>query len=140
MDDIPPGYLRHLQLRLGEVAFQLTRLKVPSLPARRGWCPPVNAYHSETELVICVDLAGVERSSIELQVEPLRVFLRGYRHPPGPEGLPRIIALEIDHGPFEREVPLPVEVRPEGVRAEHRQGILWIHLPFAGRTQRPEST
>lgn len=130
MDELPPGYLRQLQMRVGELGFRLTKLKIASFPAQREWCPPINAYQAESEFVICVDLAGVDRSAIELSVEPRRVVLRGHRHPPGPAGRPAIIALEIDHGPFEREIPLPDDVRPQIVRAEHRQGILWIHLPF----------
>jgi HSP20 family protein len=131
MDEMPAGYLRQLEVRLGRLALQLARVRVPSIPVQHGWCPPINAYHSRTELIICVDLAGVDREGVELQVEPLRLLLRGHRHPPGPEGLAQIIALEIDHGPFEREIPLPAEVSPQEVRAEQRQGILWIHLPFA---------
>jgi HSP20 family molecular chaperone IbpA len=39
--------------------------------------------------------------------------------------------MEIDQGAFEREIVLPVEVEPEQVRAEQREGLLWIWLPLA---------
>jgi HSP20 family molecular chaperone IbpA len=41
-----------------------------------------------------------------------------------------MLALEIDHGPFERIVELPADIEPKGVTAEHREGILWIRLPL----------
>lgn len=135
MDEPPFSYLQNLQRRLGDVAFRLTKLNVTTFPAVRGWCPPVNAYQCEDELVVCVDLAGVDRSAVELRVEPFRVLLRGCRASPEPPELPgqppRILALEIDHGPFEREITLPAGVDPESVRAEYRRGFLWIHLPLA---------
>lgn len=134
MDEMPSDYLQRLHLQLGGVAEQLARLKVSSLPARRGWSPPVNAYQSENEFVVCVDLAGVERSAIEVEVEASRVLLRGHRASPGPEHSTHIVAMEIEHGPFEREIPLPAGMSPGAVRAEHRQGILWIILPLSSRT------
>ncbi len=43
-----------------------------------------------------------------------------------------MLALEIDYGPFEREVILPadVEVDVEQAHAEQENGLLWISLPL----------
>lgn len=135
MDELPFNYLQQLQARLGDVAFRLTRLNVTTFPAAKAWSPAINAYHCESELVICVDLAGVDRSTIDLHVQSTRIRLRGRRAPIEPGETVgrslRILALEIDHGLFERELVLPTEVNPEGVRAEYRRGILWLHLPLA---------
>ena len=38
--------------------------------------------------------------------------------------------MEIDYGPFEREVVLPAEVEIDQARAEQRNGLLWISLPL----------
>jgi HSP20 family molecular chaperone IbpA len=77
----------------------------------------------------------VDRSQIELRAEPRRVRLRGQRLPPEPgeaEGAAlQVLAMEIDHGAFEREIVLPAEVDPEQVEAEQRGGVLWIWLPLA---------
>ena len=86
------------------------------------------------QIRICVDLAGVEKSSIELAVEPRRVVLRGLRETPEPadgEGRAlQVLALEIDYGPFEREVELPAEIDVAAASAEHKNGLLWIKLPL----------
>lgn len=69
-------------------------------------------------------LAGVDKSLIDVRMEARRVLIRGRRQPlepNDPEGPPmKILALEIDEGPFERKVLLPLEVEPAGVRAEQR--------------------
>lgn len=101
--------------------------------ASHSWQPPINAFRCETCVRICVDLAGVERSHIDLQVEGRRVIVRGQRRPPEPSGQGRalqILALEIDYGPFEREVHLPVDVDVERAHAETENGLLWISLPL----------
>ena len=41
-----------------------------------------------------------------------------------------MIAFEIDYGPFERVVELPLPVDVDQARAEQRNGFLWIELPF----------
>lgn len=98
------------------------------------WQPPINAFRCQDCVRICVDLAGVERSQIELRVEPRRVILRGQRTPPEPEGQDKralqVLALEIDYGPFLRELRLPAEVNVEEARAEQENGLLWICLPL----------
>ena len=41
----------------------------------------------------------------------------------------QVLAMEIDHGPFERHINLPLSVDRARVTAEQRNGLLWIHLP-----------
>jgi len=38
--------------------------------------------------------------------------------------------MEIDYGPFIREVALPAEVEVEQAHAEQHNGLLWISLPL----------
>lgn len=113
--------------------FAVTRVQLWQ-PAAAAWQPPVNAFRCETAIHICVDLAGVEKSLVDLRVEPRRVILRGSRQAPEPhEKLGRavqVLALEIDYGPFERELILPAEVDVEQTTAEQEGGLLWIHLPL----------
>jgi len=42
----------------------------------------------------------------------------------------RLLAMEIDYGPFERKVALPAEVEIDQATAEQRNGLLWISLPL----------
>lgn len=123
--------VRWLHGALGEVAF--TRVQFWQRPPET-WQPAINAFRCETCICICVDLAGVEKSAIDLQVESRRVILRGSRRAPEPadeEGRAlQMLALEIDYGPFERELLLPVDVEIENARAEQENGLLWIHLPL----------
>jgi HSP20 family protein len=138
MERIQSTYLRQLQGRLGGIVYQLTKVQLSSFHPQEYWCPPINAYRCRDSIVICVDLAGVERSLMDLRVEPRRVLIRGRRQPPEPAGIEgspmQILALEIDHGPFERQVALPLEIEPGRAHAEQRNGMLWIHLPLQSPT------
>jgi len=100
------------------------------------WSPAVNIYSSNNALRICVDLAGLDPAKVDVRVEAGRLTLRGRRPAPEPvmaddpaAGTLRILAMEIDHGPFSREIALPPDVDLTRVSSTYDNGLLWIHLP-----------
>ena len=125
--------LRWLHQTLGDVTYELGRLQLSPMGPYR-WRPAINAFQCDKGLRICVDLAGVDRSEVELTVEPQRIVLTGTRSAPEPDDgegrAVQLIAFEIDYGPFERVVELPVPVDVNQTTAEQRNGLLWIELPF----------
>jgi HSP20 family protein len=132
MESVRTVQLRWLRGDPSQIAFELTRFRFSQFARPEGWQPAVNAYRCDCSIQVCFDLAGVERADIELRVEPRRLLLRGARPAPEPsEPQPRqILAMEIDSGPFVRELLLPAEIRPDDVTAEQRNGLLWINLPL----------
>jgi HSP20 family protein len=127
------GTVRTMKLRW--LRHTYADLSVSSIHLWHGaphlWQPPINAFRCAAGVRICVDLAGVDKSLIDLTVEPRRVIIRGSRETPEPsDQTTQILALEIDYGPFEREVPLPAEVDVERAHAEQENGLLWIDLPL----------
>ena len=132
-EDIQSVHLRRLQGRLGEIVYQLTRVQFSSFSAPACWSPALNAYLCSDQIVLCVDLAGVEKDGLELKVEARRLVLRGRREAPEPRTdspAVQILAMEIDYGPFEREIGFPSDVETGRVRAEQQNGLLWVYLPL----------
>jgi HSP20 family protein len=133
MDSISRIKLRWLHNALHDVTSELARGRFSQF-APHAWEPAINAYRCDRCVRICVDLAGVERSLIDLTVESHRVLINGTRELPEPkqtEDHPvQLLAMEIDYGPFEREICLPVEVEVENAHAEQHNGLLWISLPL----------
>jgi HSP20 family protein len=127
-------HLHRLQGQIRDVAYELTKVHFSRFRTAETWRPPINAYRCERCIRICVDLAGVERSAIDLRLQPGRLTIRGRRGLPEPDhsndSSMTVLAMEIDHGAFEREIELPMSVEREGVTAEQRNGMLWIHLPL----------
>jgi HSP20 family molecular chaperone IbpA len=102
------------------------------------WTPNVNLYENETTYIVCVDLSGVDKDRISVEVGDHKLTLRGAREVPVlPDGKApeehgnryKVHLMEIDHGPFIREVELPENVAREKIAASHRNGLLWIELP-----------
>lgn len=134
MSDRSNFRLRRLYGQLGDVVYEMTRVQFVARVAEQAWRPALNVYRCEQCLSVCVDLAGVEKAEIDLQIEPRRLLIRGKRRAPEPDGagnkMVQILAMEIDAGPFAREVALPVEVEAERISAEQKNGFLWIYLPL----------
>ena len=99
------------------------------------WTPNVNLYEIENAYLVCVDLAGVDKEKIEVEVSENRLMLRGTREVPkymdviDAHTRIRVHLMEIDHGAFCREVELPADVAQPEIQAEYRNGLLWINLP-----------
>ncbi|MDB6095058.1 MAG: hypothetical protein JWM32_2620 [Verrucomicrobia bacterium] len=98
-----------------------------------AWRPPMNVFRCDGHIAVCVDLAGAEEGSIEVSVKGRHLIIRGNRQPvePTDEPLHRVLALEIDHGPFERILTLTEAVEASGLMTEQRGGLFWIRLPLA---------
>jgi len=100
-----------------------------------SWTPCVNLYETDAAYLVCVDLAGVEKDKIDIEVNEGRLTLRGKRQVPscaeqtsGDTRL-RIHLMEIDHGVFARHVELPDNVQQDRINAKYIDGMLWIELP-----------
>jgi HSP20 family protein len=133
MDSSRTIRLRWLHGSVHDITHQLLGLRFSRF-GPHGWRPAVNAYRCEQCIRICVDLAGVERSDIDLTIEGQQLVIRGARDVPEPtdekKHTMQMIAMEIDYGPFNREIQLPAEVDVKKVHAEQKNGLLWIYLPL----------
>jgi HSP20 family protein len=133
MDPVRTIRLRWVHGAISDVSYQLTRFQF-SHNAPHVWQPAINAYRCEKCIRICVDLAGVEKSEIDLQLEAGRLLLRGERETPAPTDAAghvlQTIAMEIDYGPFVRAVQLPADVDVDEASATQENGFLWISLPL----------
>ena len=98
------------------------------------WTPNVNLYETEHSYLVCVDVAGVDKEKIDLEVTGQLLTIRGTRAVPtfdetGTAGRIRVHVMEIDHGAFCRALELPENISREQINASYRNGLLWIEVP-----------
>ena len=98
------------------------------------WSPAVNLYETEGTYLVCVDLSGVDKDKIDVEVLAGELSLRGHRQVPWMDGRAgetklRVHVMEIDHGSFCRTVELPKDAAQEQISASYRDGLLWIEIP-----------
>ncbi|WP_461831992.1 Hsp20/alpha crystallin family protein [Aquifex sp.] len=91
--------------------------------------PPVEVYETDKEVVIKADLPGVKKEDIEITVKENMVAIRAERKEEKEEKTENVYKTERFYGVIERVVPLPIEVDPEGAKAEYKDGVLEIRIP-----------
>jgi HSP20 family protein len=97
-----------------------------------AWRPHLNIYESPSALIVCVDISGMKPDAFEVDVVDGALIIRGRRTAPTPEshgGDIGVHLMEIDNGPFCRQVGLPTSIDRDAITAEYRDGLLWITLP-----------
>jgi HSP20 family protein len=100
--------------------------------AQRGnWVPPVDIYETDShDLVIKAELPDMTREDIEVTVENNTLTLRGTKKLPTEVKDDQFRRIERSYGTFSRSFALPTTVDASKVRAEYRNGVLTVKLPF----------
>ena len=106
---------------------------------RRVYRPEVDVYRTEDppSLTILVELPGVDPGEVKLVASPQALLVAGERRRPKDCG--HYQQMEIDYGPFQRQVTLAEDVDPERATATYERGILTIRLPIAPKPAPSES-
>lgn len=76
-----------------------------------------------------LELPGVTRDELRVNVERDTIRIRGVRRPPTGVAARRLHRMEIAFGPFERRVQIPVAFESERVRACLDGGFLEVTVP-----------
>jgi HSP20 family protein len=93
---------------------------------RADWIPAADVYEEAGEFVITLDLPGIRRDALDVNLDEGRLTIRGERAPR--EGVqPR--RSERPHGRFVRSFSLPDAVDRHAITADYKDGVLTLHLP-----------
>jgi len=101
---------------------------------RHGFRPNVDCFHTDDPhaLTVVVELPGVDPRSLQIVAGERLLLVSGERKRPRVPG--RVYQqMEIETGPFQRQVRLLEDVDPEHARASFENGVLTIELPVAER-------
>jgi len=103
---------------LGDVAAEMGETKSPDHA-------PLDLIDADVELIALIALPGASKDKIDLRVTEDSLYVDAKVSPR--EG--KYLRRELNSISLKREIKLPVEVKPEQVRAAFKDGILEVHLP-----------
>jgi HSP20 family protein len=90
--------------------------------------PAAEVAESDGEVIVKMEVPGVEKDQLQLMVADDRVTVRDEVHQESEEKK-NYYRQEIRYGAFQRSVPLPVEVDPAKASAKLKNGMVEITLP-----------
>jgi HSP20 family protein len=93
------------------------------------WQPPVDMYESDTELIVFVEVAGIEPEKIKVLAEAHVLTIQGERKCEL-SGINHVHQLEIEYGQFACRIPLPLTIDVNTTRSEINNGFLTVRMPI----------
>lgn len=93
-----------------------------------GWEPPMDVFDTDTEFVVIMDIAGMDRRDISVFTDGGVLRISGVRKDLIPKGKKHFHSLEIQVGPFQRLIGIPVPVEPDSVSTHYANGLLEVRL------------
>ena len=92
---------------------------------RADWTPASDIYETETGFLIAMDLPGIRRETLELDVDENRLVVKGTRE----MAASKQHRMERPRGKFLRTFSVPGSVDEGRIAAEYKDGVLQISLP-----------
>jgi HSP20 family protein len=93
-----------------------------------GTYPPINIFQQGDDFVALVELPGVSKDEIEIQVKEGAIRVSGRKTISFEAGV-SVHRRERVSGVFNRTITLPVEVDADRVKAEYKDGLLALSIP-----------
>jgi HSP20 family protein len=106
---------------------------------RRGFRPQVDVFRNDDPpvLTVLIELAGVDPEDVQLIASPQALLIVGERR--RPKNCGHFQQMELDYGPFQRQITLSDDIDPERATATYERGILAVQLPIAPQPSPRES-
>ena len=98
----------------------------------QGPFPPINVFQQGEDILAIIELPGVEKNALEIQAKENTIRISGRKEVSYPDGV-SVHRRERSFGEFDRTLSIPVQIDPDGIKAEYRDGILALYLPRAER-------
>lgn len=92
---------------------------------RADWTPTADIYETETGFLIALDLPGIKRDALEIDIDDNRLIVKGVRV----VDETKTRRSERPRGKFLRAFAVPASVEQEKIGAEYKDGVLQIRLP-----------
>ncbi len=124
----PLNDLMTLQDRMNRLFEDATQRRQPPSEdefERADWTPAADIYEAESAYVIALDLPGIKRDALEIDIDDNRLVVKGTRVVE--ESKPH--RAERPRGKFLRTFSVPASVDQENIGAEYKDGVLHIRLP-----------
>jgi HSP20 family protein len=93
------------------------------------WAPAVDVRESGNQLILSVELPGIDPNEVEISVENNRLSIRGERKFEKAEEGESYHRVERAYGSFERLFQIPVSFAAEQIEAKSKHGVLTLTIP-----------
>jgi HSP20 family protein len=132
----PFGLLRQMTSELDR-AFETPRWPFVGrgMPEEATWAPEIDVFEKDNRLVTKVDLPGMKKEDVKVEVTEGQLVISGERKRETEEKKEEFYRCEREYGSFYRAVPMPEGIKVEDVKATFSDGVLEVSVPLPVRTE-----
>jgi len=91
------------------------------------WRPPTDIYETPDEIIVVIELAGVDEEAMSITLFSDLLVVEGRREQPVAE-MSACHQLGIKYGDFRSEIAIHIPVDHDNVKADYKKGLLKIIL------------
>lgn len=95
------------------------------------WFPKIDVFERDNRLVTRVDLPGMKKEDVSVEVIDGHLTLSGERKRETEEKKDQVYRAEREYGSFYRSIPLPDGVTLAQIKATFADGVLEVSVPLA---------
>jgi HSP20 family protein len=126
----PFGLLRQMTSELDRFFEEPWAIAPDWIPAKAMWAPKVDVFEKDNRLVTRVDLPGLKKQDVKVQVEDGYLTLSGERKVEATTEKDNVYRAEREYGTFYRAVPLPAGIKIDDIKATFDNGVLEVAIPL----------
>ncbi len=104
-----------------------TKHKIKTKPDL-SWSPPMDVFETDTEFVVIMDISGMQRRDIGVFTDGKILRIQGVRKEITPAGKKQFHSMEIQVGPFQRLVRIPIPVESQHISTSYSNGFFEIRM------------
>ncbi len=101
------------------------------------WHPPLDCYETDTEVVMVMEIAGMQEKDFTIALNGNILTIHGDRNEKVDPSRVAFHHMEINYGRFERNLHLPEDLDKESIKAVYKEGILEIRIRKKGTAGKP---
>jgi HSP20 family protein len=96
---------------------------------QQAWAPAVDVCERKGEIVILVEMPGIDRADVKLSWHEGVLTITGNKREMPDMCAARYHCVERISGQFRRDIAINIPIEPRLARAELRDGLMRIYLP-----------
>jgi HSP20 family protein len=98
-----------------------------------AWTPGIDVFEKDNRLITRVDLPGVKKEDVKVEVTDGHLAISGERRTEAEEKKQDFYRCEREFGSFYRAVPLPEGVKFNDIKATFTDGVLEVSVPLPAK-------
>ncbi len=120
---------RAIDEEIVRMIYGFSQLRIPAIiDELNRWHPPIDVLETEEKLILIAEIAGISDGDVSIVQMDDIITIKGRREKLEKEKSPMFHHMEINFGPFERNIRVPQKFVGGKIVASYKNGFLRVEI------------